>query len=411
MYDGIILARGEPMPRAWLLAAAALLTSACSSSGSDVTSDDPGSDTQEIVSGGRACTQDSDCSHGVAGLGVICVRSGANRGTCGDGCHSDDDCPGGGSCDKTTAHWHCDDALPKLGTACGDDAFCAGNDTEGSDQYGVAYDDSGDDDSETLSGVGRVCSTKTHRCIIGCHADTDCPSGSACDMKRSTPVCVGPGAQGGLDTGDDDDPTADNPPPKPGECAPITYPSGVAIVTVADPDLTAKYASLHATSCTVPVCFLDLEDLRSPDGTELDVDVQLSDHFTLREIVRTEIDGSFSKRVLVDRVFVEKLEALRVAAGEEVTLNSAFRSPEHQEATCQSVCGCAQCVSDGRGGNRCGNAGGKVTCAKNSRHMWGAAADMSLGFSGAARKAGFPFVFEEFGGSGPHLHVDMKECR
>src|SRR5262249_55309702 len=157
--------------------------------------------------------------------------------------------------------------------------------------------------------------------------------------------------------------------------------------------------------------FIDVDDLRADDGTPQTLDVQLSDHFTLREIVATEVTGSWGSKVLVDSSFVGKLEKMREAMGADIPISSGFRSPDHQHATCRGLCGCDQCVSNGHGGNRCGNGGGKVTCAKNSRHMWGAAADMRLTFSSAARQAGVPFVFEEFGGSGPHLHIDMKACR
>ena len=54
---------------------------------------------------------------------------------------------------------------------------------------------------------------------------------------------------------------------------------------------------------------------------------------------------------------------------------------------------------------------GAVTCAKNSRHMWGAAADMDLKYESAATQASFPFVFHENGGTGAHLHVDMQACK
>jgi hypothetical protein len=381
-----------------VLACLGLSMLACSPS--DTSDEVQQGDAQEAIAGGRDCTDDSECNHGVAGLGVICVRENGH-GHCEDGCKKDDDCPGGGSCNTTTKYWTCDDPLPRIGTACDDDKFCTGVDTEGADNY---------DDTESLAGVGRVCSTRSKRCIVGCHHDQDCPSGARCDTKRTTPVCVAQNATGndGND-GDDGDPPPDEPETK--GCPVITYPSGATLQTVLDPDMTAKYVALHASSCLVPKCFIDLSDLRSKDGTAQDLDLQLSEHFTLREIVATELSGHFSNKVVVDSSFVTNLEKLRQSAGTAVTLNSAFRSPDHQQSTCHSLCGCDQCVSDGHGGNRCGNAGGRVTCAKNSRHMWGAAADMSLNFASAARNAGFPFVFEEFGGSGPHLHIDMKACR
>jgi hypothetical protein len=190
----------------------------------------------------------------------------------------------------------------------------------------------------------------------------------------------------------------------------VTYPSGVTILTKPDPVLSASYAGLQTGACEVPTCFLDVGDLRTPAGEALTLDVPLSEHFTLRDLVQTEVDAKFSTSVLVVAPFVEKLEAMRNAAGTTPTINSGFRSPLHQAAVCKSICGCAQCVSNGSGGNRCGGGGGTVTCARNSRHMWGAAADLALSFASASRTAGFPFVFQEFGGSGPHLHVDLKDC-
>jgi hypothetical protein len=367
---------------------------------SEISSDAAG-ESEEAIAGGGACSDDSMCNHGVAGLGVICVRSGANRGKCGDGCHGDDDCPGGGSCDKSTSRYACDDPLPKLGTPCNDDRFCAGQDTEGADNY---------DDTENLGGMGRVCSSNTKRCIVGCHKDDDCPGTTRCDTKRATPVCVkDDSGAGDNDDGDEGDPPPDEPDTK--GCPAITYPSGATLQTVLDPEMTAKYARLQASSCKLPKCFIDLGNLRAADGTQQTLDTQLSEHFTLREIVATELGGKWGTKVLVDSSFIGKLEKMRELSGADIPIGSGFRSPDHQRAVCNGLCGCDQCVSNGHGGNRCGNAGGKVTCARNSRHMWGAAADMQLSYTSAARKAAIPFVYEEYGGSGPHLHIDMKACR
>ena len=397
------------------------LSAGCSATAGDAAGETSSSAGEEITRGARFCAQDSDCNHGVEGLGVICVRSGSNKGKCDDGCHADADCPGGGSCDKSTAHWQCDDPLPKLGTSCADDAFCSGVGTEGFDGRGTAGDFAPDDpavsdDTERHEPNGRVCSARSHTCIIGCHSNDDCPNGSKCDSSGPTFVCRNGGVGGANDgTGDDSiDPT--DPPATGGVvsdngCPAITYPSGVTLVTVPDAAQTAKYKGLNAASCALPKCFLDLKNLRSPDGKTFDLSVNLSAHFTLDDIVHTEAMGSWSSKVLVDAKLIEKLESMRNATGRQVSISSGFRSPDHQRATCVSICGCAQCVSDGRGGNRCGNGGGRVTCARNSRHMWGAAADLSLAFSSSATRAGFPFVFDEHGGSGPHLHVDMKACR
>lgn len=196
----------------------------------------------------------------------------------------------------------------------------------------------------------------------------------------------------------------------PGGCPSISYPSGVVLQTKPDAALAAEYTKLGVSSCTLPKCFLDTLDLQSPDGTKHDVHVMLAPHFSLYEMVRSEVDPSstggvdkanaYSTSVLVDPVAMDYLEKLRTAYGGPVNITSGFRSPMHQHAVCQSICG----------QNQCTDASGTVTCAKNSRHMWGAAADMSLMYEAAANAAGFPFVFHENGGTAPHLHVDTQSC-
>ncbi len=195
----------------------------------------------------------------------------------------------------------------------------------------------------------------------------------------------------------------------PGGCPSLTYPSGVELQLKPNPGLSAIYEKL-GVACTTPKCFIDTTDLSSPGGQKHDVHVKLSTHFELYELVSGEVDpkgtggvdpaNAWSTSVLVDVDFMAKLEALRVAYGGPVILTSGFRSPPHQHALCQSICGKDECVQ-----------GGVVTCAYNSRHMWGAAADMALKYEAAANAAGFPFVFHENGGTGPHLHVDMKSCK
>lgn len=196
----------------------------------------------------------------------------------------------------------------------------------------------------------------------------------------------------------------------PAGCPSITYPSGVVLQTKPDATLAAEYAKLGVSSCTLPKCFLDTLDLQSPDGAKHDVHVMLAPHFSLYEMVRSEVDpnstggvdkaNAYSTSVLVDPVAMDYLEKLRTAYGGPVNITSGFRSPMHQHAVCQSICG----------QNQCTDASGTVTCAKNSRHMWGAAADMSLMYEAAAKTAGFPFVFHENGGTAPHLHVDTQSC-
>jgi hypothetical protein len=180
-------------------------------------------------------------------------------------------------------------------------------------------------------------------------------------------------------------------------CGPIEFPSGIKLVTKPDAPMTAQYAALHG-SCTVPSCFLDLDDLDDGAGNKLSREsargIKLSDHFTVGDFVGEET------KVIVSPSLVELMEKLEHLHGSEVPITSGFRSPQHQQEICNSVCGKDECVQDG-----------KVTCARLSRHMWGAAADMPLAFEAAARKAGFPFVFHENGGTGPHLHVDLQQCQ
>jgi hypothetical protein len=193
-------------------------------------------------------------------------------------------------------------------------------------------------------------------------------------------------------------------------CAPIVFPSGLAVATVEDATIAAAYAALDATSCDTPLCFVDVADLRAPDGTPINVHAMISAHFQLYELVASEIDPNrtgavdlahaYSTRVLVSPDLVAHLESLRIAYGAPVDLTSGFRSIGHQRALCQAICGADQCA----------DATGTVTCARNSRHMWGAAADMGLPYESAANAAGFPYVFHENGGTAPHLHVDMQAC-
>jgi hypothetical protein len=193
-------------------------------------------------------------------------------------------------------------------------------------------------------------------------------------------------------------------------CPVLTYESGLTLRTVEDPTLTAAYVALGVTGCAAPKCFIDVEHLVAADGSAETVHSFVSAHFELYELIATEVDpngtgnvdaaNAYSTKVLVDPSLVSHLEALRVDYGAAVNLTSGFRSPAHQRAVCESVCGAPSCT----------DASGTVTCAANSRHMWGAAADMGLEYETAANAAGFPFVFHEGGGTAPHLHVDMRAC-
>jgi muramidase (phage lysozyme) len=123
-------------------------------------------DLRETAAGAR-CENNGQCNNGASGVGVVCSTTGATQGRCVEGCHSDADCAGG-TCNKSGPRWRCSNAAPALETPCaGDNATCNG---------GVA-------------GAGRVCSTRTNRCIVGCHTDADCSGGAKCDTSRPTWVC------------------------------------------------------------------------------------------------------------------------------------------------------------------------------------------------------------------------------
>lgn len=254
--------------------------------------------------------------------------------------------------------------------------------------------------------------------LVGCSAADGSLDGDAdpdaddaeLDVLEASP---GDAHDGGTDVATDA-PIDTTPPPvdtggTPLDCPPLEYPL-VKLIPKKDAKTTAEYEALKITSCKVPTCFLDAEDLRSPDGTKHDVHVKLATNFTLYEIIRTEIDPNgtgnvdkaraYSTHVLVDPDFIVHLQKLREIYGGPVDISSGFRGPAHQHAVCQSICGKDSCT----------DSSGTVTCAYNSRHMWGAAADMDLKYETAANKAGFGFVFHENGGTGPHLHVDMRSC-
>lgn len=382
----------------------------------------------------RGCTSDTECNHGALGTGRVCANAGPERGTCFDGCHQDTDCPTGGKCDQTaTPHWQCTNQPPATGTKCTTDAEC----TSGG------------------AGAGRVCSTESHTCIVGCHSDDDCgASGGAtgkkgvCDRGLKTWQCVyrkeigDPcaddkecnGGVGGttricldaaprtcidgcrVDADCDerstcewpggepygiclDDPTKANSAPvrAPNGCPALVFPSGVKIQTVRDAVLEAAYKNHTEPGKVAPKCFIDVDNLVNPDlGVKLDYStVRLSEHFTLRELVGTEVAQGWGRRVLLDPSAVDSLEDFRRSEGYPFSPNSGYRSPLHQEAICKSLCGAAWCP-------------GK--CARYSRHMWGDAFDLpkkfySYKYAQLACDAGFKFAYNE---NRTHLHVDMS---
>ena len=359
---------------------------------------------------GASCSSDADCHHGAQGAAAICANSGAAAGHCIDGCHTDADCPSGGSCDESQAHWQCTNAPPALGTACTSDAQCGG------------------------PGSARVCGASSHACVIGCHADTDCPAGAACDKSGAAWVCApaalplgaacatdaqcgGPGSARVCSSSshtciagchhDTDCPatqTCDTTQAtwqcaaKPTSTCPVlTYPSGIKIQTVENAAMTASYQGHLKAGEAAPKCFLDVTQLYNPATNETyGLSVHVSAHFQLVELVGTEVYQGYGNFVLLSPAAVASLEEFRVDSGGPVSINSGYRSPKHQEDVCVSICG-----------NPLGCPG---YCSNNSRHMWGDAFDLPLAFYSGyytqlACDDGFKFAYLE---SGTHLHIDQN---
>ncbi len=374
--------------------------------------------------GDTACHSDVDCHHGNPGAGVVCANSGPARGSCIEACHSDADCPSGSTCDTgASPHWKCSAPYPGFGTACASDSDC----------------------NKGAQGAARVCSSQSGKCILGCHEDTDCAKGAVCDRSLPTWTCVSRKAigepcgtdddcNGGVDgtqrvcgnekvcidachTDRDCEKTwycshetekwsckprlgdeSDNGCRAPESCPVLEFPSGVKIQTRKDAALTKVYGNHLGSSDTAPECFIDIDDLYNPDtGQKYDYShVKLSDNFTLRELVDTEVSQGWSRRVLVSPAMVEALQSFRDAVGVPVSINSGYRSPLHQEAVCKAMCG-----------NPLGCPG---TCSNNSRHMYGDGLDLpdqfySKKYAQMACDAGFRFAYAELC---DHLHVDMN---
>jgi hypothetical protein len=312
---------------------------------------------------GDACKTDDDCSDGNQGTGRVCSTS---TGKCVVGCHSEADCSKGATggamtyCDKSLDPYTCV-TRKQLGDSCSSDNDCNGG----------------------VEGTQRVCNN-AHVCDDACHSDADCQMNERCDKSLPTWKC-------GYD-------------PKPGitDGCVLTYPSGVAIQGVKTPS-TVK-SEYQARGCALPfTCMIDVRDMKDANtGKTLSYNhVQLSAHFTLRELTATS--AARSPYVFIDPELVTHLELTRGAYGNPIAINSGFRSAAHQAATCKSMCGHASCT----------NSSGSVTCALCSRHMAGTAADTKhsspkCALAGKACSPGkFDFIYNEKAG-GDHLHMEMK---
>lgn len=373
--------------------------------------------TQGAPSGVAGCANDLACNHGAPGTGVICSNTGAPAGQCIDGCHGDDDCANGGSCDKTQAHWQCTNAPPALGTACATDMFCAGGQVGSSRVCGASsktcvlgcHTTAADCPASTacnqsgakwvcspsllplgaacttdaqcgLPGQEKVCGASSHVCQAGCHLDSDCSSSKSCDHAQSPWQC-----------------SAAGPAPDPSGCPLLTYPSGIKLQTVKNAAMTASYTGHLKSGQAAPQCFLDVANLRNPVTSEkYPISVKVSAHFQLDELVGTEVNQGWGNFVLLNPATVASLEAFRISAGIPVSVNSGFRGPKHQESVCIGICG-----------DPLGCSG---TCSNSSRHMWGDAIDLPLDFysstyTNLACDGGFNYTFLE---AGTHLHVDQN---
>jgi hypothetical protein len=180
-------------------------------------------------------------------------------------------------------------------------------------------------------------------------------------------------------------------------CGALAFPSGVTIQTFPNAAKTASYKDHLATGEKAPVCFLDVSNLVDAVTYEVHpITVLVGAHFTLEELVGTEVSQGYGNLVLMEPAAVASLEKFRDAVKVPVGVNSGFRSPKHQEEVCRSLCG-----------DPLGCSG---TCANNSRHMFGDAFDLPLDFytttdEQRACDAGFKFAYKE---SGTHLHIDQN---
>jgi hypothetical protein len=180
-------------------------------------------------------------------------------------------------------------------------------------------------------------------------------------------------------------------------CPVLTFPSGISLQTYPDATTSATYADHLSAGQTAPLCFIDTNNLLDPvANTTYDLTVNVATHFELEELVGTEVSEGYGHFVLVSPPAVASLEAFRESLDVPVTINSGFRSPKHQEAVCEGICG-----------DPLGCAG---TCANNSRHLWGDAFDLPLSFYTTADEnlactVGFKFAYLE---AGTHLHIDQN---
>lgn len=227
-------------------------------------------------------------------------------------------------------------------------------------------------------------------CVLGCS------SGSSGNGESTENYADDQGTGGNVQDAGPTQPTDNRPPPVTGDdggCPTLTFPTGVNIRTKPDAKMTAEYTDIaDEGSYPLPTCFIDTDDLYDPvTGDTNTVDVMVGKHFALSELVGTEL--AYGHKVLLSPTLVQKLDAYRDNLGDAVDLSSGYRSPVHQRAVCQSLCGKDSCPG---------------TCAARSRHSWGDAADHgvppSAHYANAACAARFNYVFRE----GDHMHLDLN---
>lgn len=210
------------------------------------------------------------------------------------------------------------------------------------------------------------------------------PPPDALGPRQDTGVAAEPGPVGGeapappsIADDDRDDTAPGTPAPDraadTGPTRQACYPSGRCVqLTEDDPGPDYRYPPPLDARYTPPVAWIDLD--------AVDSELPLSPNFVLSEIAaRTK-----GRHAVVQPHLVAHLQAVRVAIGGPLHVNSGFRSPAY-------------------------NAG--VDGASSSRHQWGDAADAwaqvatleQLGARCEAEGAGFVLLYET------HVHCDWRD--
>lgn len=301
--------------------------------------------------GGDSGSGGSNSGSGGSSSGGSASGSSGSGGASAKTCDKDSDCGGGkAKCDKSSAPFRCV-TRKELGESCGSDQDCHGG----------------------LSGTSRVCEGGV--CTDACRTDNDdfdCAAAEKCEAEKGKKLghC------------------------KPSGCV-LEYPS-VSIVGISTPARVSQ--SYKSRGCSgVPACVIDVNniiDAKTKKKLSFKT-VRLSKDFSLYQM--THQSSTSSPYVYVDPQFIKQLQATRDGYGSNITVNSGYRSPIHQNKICMGICKKASCP-------------GK--CARCSDHMGGQAVDLkhSSPKCSLAKKSCDPgkmhLIFNELAG-GDHLHIDI----